>query len=93
MKDRGVYSVSKLPEKNNNQLGLLQEKSLNNNDSIMDGLFSFIEAEKGIPLSENDNSKVVRSFYSFLLDDSNGNEYSEYISGFTIRRFNTLYRY
>jgi len=90
MKDRGVYSVSKLPEKNNNQLGLLQEKSLNNNDSIMDGLFSFIEAEKGIPLSENDKSKVVRSFYSFLLDDSNGNEYSEYISGFTIRQKDDL---
>lgn len=87
-KEKGFFIVDNFPKRQDNHLRLLQEKSISNNDSMLINLFSFIEAEKGEILSNNEKSKIISSFYSFLLDDSNGNEYSEFISGFMISHKN-----
>lgn len=87
-KEDGVYIVQTMPVLENRTVETLQEQNLNSNVELFSNLFSFIEAKKGINLSENEKTNVVRSFCSFLLDDTNPIDYSEYISGFAIANKN-----
>ena len=87
-KEEGIYFVQNSPNFNKSELSELQEKNLTSNVSLIADLFSFIESEKPISLSDSEKTKVVHSFCSFLLDDTNSTEYSEYISGFTIKNRN-----
>lgn len=87
-KEDGVYIVQTMPVLENRIVEKLQEQNLNSNVEIISNLFSFVEAKKGVILSEDEKTKIVRSFCSFLLDDSNAINYSEYISGFAIENKN-----
>lgn len=83
-KEDGYYIVQTMPVLESRTIGNLQEQNLNSNLEIISNLFSYIEAKKSVILSEDEKSEVVRSFCSFLLDDTNSINYSEYISSFTI---------
>jgi len=87
-KEEGFFIVKNLPDLSKNRLIELQEKNLTSNITLIENLFSFIESKKATPLSDSEKTKIVRSFFSFLLDDSNATDYSEYISGFTIKNKN-----
>jgi hypothetical protein len=56
-----------------------------NNETILKDLFKFVESHLEEELSESEQNKVVNSFSSFLLDDSNGKQYSEFISAYFIK--------
>jgi len=55
-----------------------------NNERILDKLYSFVEAEKSIILSEQNKKVIQNNFCNFLIDESNGSEYLEYIASFII---------
>ena len=87
-KEDGFYIVQNMPSLDESGLSELQKRNLSANSELITNLFSFIEAEKATALSDGERTKIVRSFCSFLLDDSNTTDYSEYISGFAIKNKN-----
>lgn len=89
-KEQGVYVVLELPDSIKNQIPDLQKEIRTNNDIIIDSLFSFIEAEKKVSLNDKERAAIVHSLCSFLLDDSNGELYAEYISAFIVQNKNDL---
>lgn len=84
-KSNGYYIVNQMLDTSKIDIRLKQSKIQNNNDSIIKGLLLFIETENNVKLSEDDKTKIVHSFCSFLLDDSNGKNYSEYISAYILK--------
>lgn len=82
----GIYfvdpTIKKIgsPSINSTQVAELQE-----NNKIFEDYFRFIESETNTILSESQKEQAVHAFCSFLLDESNGNEYSAYISSFLIK--------
>lgn len=84
-KEHGFYFVKKTPQIDKGRVNALQLLKVQNNNALIESLFIFIEEEQNSTLSDQEKIKIVRSLYSFLLDDSNGTEYSEYISGFVIK--------
>ena len=87
-KEDGFYIVQNMPSLDESGLSELQKRNLSANSELITNLLSFIEAEKATALSDGERTKIVRSFCSFLLDDSNTTDYSEYISGFAIKNKN-----
>ncbi|MDP1624213.1 MAG: hypothetical protein Q8L64_00435 [bacterium] len=87
-KEDGFFIIQNMPALNKKRLAELQEKNLTSNVTLIESLFSFIATEKATTLSDSEKTKIVRSFCSFLLDDSNATDYSEYISGFAIKNKN-----
>lgn len=85
-KDMGNYFVdtSKFPEKKQNNVLSLHQKINEKNNEIISNLFKYIEKEKKLTLEEVEKEKIVHSFCSFLLDNSNGENYTEYISAFLV---------
>lgn len=57
----------------------------NVNKEIVEKLFKFIENEKNRKLEENEKREVTHSFCTFLMDENNGNTFSDYISAFIIK--------
>jgi hypothetical protein len=84
-KDQKAYYADKLVESDKSDLAEIQNRTSSENNALVDGLFSFIESETGTPLTRSEKTKVTRAFCAFLLDDSNGSDYYEYISGFAIK--------
>lgn len=84
-REDGYYIVANTLNLSDRKLTELQEINLSNNSELIESLLSFIESEKGTVLSDKEKTSIVRSFCSFLLDDTNATEYSEYISGFAIK--------
>lgn len=84
-REGGYYIVPTTFNLSGRELTNLQERNLSNNANLITSLFSFIESEKGVVLSDNEKRNIVRSLCSFLLDDTNATDYSEYISSFTIK--------
>lgn len=89
-KKDGFFIVQNLPMSDNKEVIRLQEQNLDSNEELIANLFSFIEKEKAAVLSDDNKTSIVRSFCSFLLDDSNLLAYSEYISGFVIKNKNDV---
>jgi hypothetical protein len=84
-KEQGVYLVKNKSKENVLYVNTLQEKAITSNNTLIETLFSFIVQEKNIELSDSERKKIVHSFCSFLMDSSDGGEYSEYISGFILK--------
>lgn len=84
-REDGYYIIANTLNLSDRKLTELQERNLSNNSELIASLLSFIESEKGTVLSDREKANIARSFCSFLLDDTNITEYSEYISGFAIK--------
>lgn len=79
------YIVDSKLFKKRNDIETLQRKRSECNSVLLESLFTFISEEKKVDLTDEDKDKIINSFCSFLMDDSNGEEFSEYISGFIIK--------
>jgi len=55
------------------------------NENILNSLYKYIEEEKECVLTEKERIVINNSFSSFLLDDSNGSNYSDLISAFLLK--------
>ncbi len=84
-KENSFYTVNDITMIGNFKVTTLQEEIGTSNDIIIEDLFSFVESVKNIELTKRKKEKIVHSFCAFLLDESNGGEYYEYISGFAIQ--------
>lgn len=84
-KVHGNYSVNNLSELQTSNINEKKEKIQENNEKIIRELFEFIEKSNKIILNEKQKGEIVHSFCSFLLDNSNGGRYSEYISAYLIK--------
>lgn len=86
-KESGIYVVNNLASFKSN-ISIDQTNVVSSNDIIINELYSYIEEKQQRILSEEQRRKVVDSFCSFILDDTNGVEYSEFISAFIVNRKN-----
>lgn len=84
-KEQGFYLVNNILQQNDLDVNTLQKKAITSSNSLIEALFSFIVKEKNIELSDTEKKKIVSSFCSFLMDGSDGGEYTEYISGFILK--------
>lgn len=62
-----------------------KNKIVENNDLIIDKIIKFIAQAKVENISDIEKEEIMHSFCSFLLDRSNKQKYSEYISTFIIQ--------
>ncbi len=85
-KDSERYIVDKNLHQNSHEIETLQQNSLKDSNELIEDLFTFVSEKKNNELSDKEKEKITQSFCSFLMDDSNGEEYSEYISGFVISK-------
>jgi len=80
----GTYHVDSTIKNINNSINHTQAIELFENNKIIEDLFQYISSKRQQTLTENQKEKVVNSFCSFLLDESNGNEYAAYISSYLL---------
>lgn len=86
-KSNGVYSVNKpIDQIRNKEFQEKQNKIYNSNNNVVNRLFTYIESQKKISLSEAEKETIVKSLCSFMLDESTAQEYSEYIGAFIVQR-------
>lgn len=85
-KQQGIYVSTNLVNQKRPEIYESQEQQQIKNNIIIEQLFSYIQDVQNIELSEEQKEKIVNSFCSFLLEDSNGHEYSEFISAFIISK-------
>ena len=62
----------------------LKENTENSYIKIFDDLKKYVELKCDFKLNDHSIEKLTHSFCSFLLDDTNGNDYIEYITSFVI---------
>jgi len=84
-KVKGNYSVENLVGIKTTKLNDKKDELQNSNEKIIENLFKFIENQENKALSEKEKKEVVNSFISFLIDSTNGNNYSEFISAFILK--------
>lgn len=85
-KQQGAYLVTDFSNIDTDNFDQKRQTIQSNNETIIDNLFKFIEAEKKVTLSEKDKEKISHSFCCFLLDVNNGDEYVEYVTSFILKR-------
>ena len=78
------FIVSDFSKINDTKIEEKQKESISYNNEILELLFKFIEDKTKDELSEENKNVISHSFYSFLLDVANGDEYIEYISSFIL---------
>ena len=76
-----VTDFSKIRESN---IESKQKDSIVHNNEILLSLYDFIERKSYKKLSEEEKGKISHSFFSFLLDIANGDDYNEYIGSFIV---------
>ncbi|MCF7902155.1 MAG: hypothetical protein K9M19_01900 [Candidatus Marinimicrobia bacterium] len=84
-KAQGSYSVcddSLLSDQSEVNKTFNKINQINNN--IIENLFNFIESKTNKRLKDTEKENVVRSFCSFIIDESSNNEYSNDISAFLL---------
>lgn len=81
---KGMYSVKNIADIKNSAVDEKQQTIISNNDTIIEALFRFIEAEKKITLNQVQKESISHSFCCFLLDLNNGDEYIEFITAFIL---------
>jgi hypothetical protein len=81
----GMFYVQNLSELKANNINKKKDQIQEHNEEIIKSLFQFIEIEKKATLDDAQKEEIVHSFCSFLLDNSIGGKYSEFISGFLIK--------
>jgi hypothetical protein len=82
-KEFGKYSAD-LSSVKSPSLVPKKEEITKSNDLIIQQITDFIASQKKEEISEAEKEEIVHSFCSFLLDKSNNQKYSEYISAFVI---------
>jgi hypothetical protein len=85
-KNQGIYIVDNLKSVKSNNLNLKKESIQKSNEEIIDELFKFIEQHSEKTLNDTEKADVVHSLISFIIDNSNGNKYSEFISAYIISK-------
>lgn len=80
-----IYTVNNVTDLQSNKIDEKQSFLEKENEIIFDHLINFIEKEKKCTLTPEEIEKVIHSFCSFLLDESNGHDYSEYVSAFILK--------
>ncbi len=83
-KENRSYSVNVKQIKKNDFLQQY-ENVVNNNNKLVDELYKYVTEKKG-ELSTEQHELLVRDFCSFLLEDSNGNSFSDVISAFILEK-------
>lgn len=89
-KTEGQYVANNLFNVSQTTINSDKEKIEINNNYLIDSLFRYIEIKQNVSLTQEAKEKIVHSFCSFMLDDSNGQEYSEYISAYIIENKSDL---
>lgn len=83
---QGLYNANKsLSKQKPLDVNAFQENNIDRNNLLIEELFSFISQQKNIELTDHEKKRIIHSFYSFLMDDSDEKEYSQYISGFILK--------
>lgn len=57
----------------------------NNNETIINNLFKFIETEKETILADQEKEIITHAFCSYIIDESTNQEFSDYISAFIVK--------
>ena len=78
------YVVKDISKVTDNDFDEKQNNISSKNERILDKLYLFIEVEKNIKLTEQNKEVIQNNFCNFLIDESNGSEYLEYIASFII---------
>ena len=84
-KNQGSYIVTDISHLQETNIDTKQSEIIQNNNHIIENLFRFIESEKKISLTQHEKETISHSFCSFLLDESNGNQYIEYITAYILK--------
>ena len=87
-KKDGIYFAENIAGLKSSNVNDKKETIQKNNDEIIEKLFLFIEKQIKRELTEIEKTTIVHSFISFIIDSTNGDEYSEYISAFIISKQN-----
>jgi hypothetical protein len=87
-KESGIYSIGNLTELKSQSIDQKKAEIQDNNNLIIESLFEYVENHKGSKLTEKEKSEIVHSFISFIIDGTNGDAYSQFISAFIISRKN-----
>jgi hypothetical protein len=85
-KQQGAYVVKDISKINTQTFDHKRQNIQSNNETIIEGLFKYIESKKGVTLSENDKEKISHSFCCFLLDINNGDEFVEFVTSFILEK-------
>lgn len=85
-KDKGMYHVSSIKTLGNPKFKDEHQKLEVENNKILRDLYEFVETQIGCFLSQNQKESVKSTFCSYLLDDKDGHEFSEYVSAFILDR-------
>ncbi|MFA5985890.1 MAG: hypothetical protein WC819_00905 [Parcubacteria group bacterium] len=84
-KDQGKYFANLSNIKSPSLIPKKDEITKGNNE-IIEQIVDFISSQKKQEINETDKKEIMHSFCSFLLDKSNNQKYSEYISAFIISK-------
>jgi hypothetical protein len=84
-KTLGSYIVNDINKVKEREIDSKQIQITGNNNEIINKLFVFIETDKNVNLTSIEKEKISHSFCAFLLDESNGNEYIEYITAYILK--------
>lgn len=84
-KKQGSYIVNNTDRLRETIIDTKQNEISQNNEHLIQNLFRFIEKEKEIKLADKEKEIISHSFCSFLLDETNGNNYIEYITTFILQ--------
>lgn len=84
-KRQGSFVVNNFSLLQDTNINTKQSEILLNNNHIIENLFRFIEEEKSIELTQTEKETISHSFCSFVLDESNGNQYIEYITAYILK--------
>lgn len=81
-RDRSIYYFK--GEKDSRNISQEFDHISKEQNTLINGLFQFIEQRKNINLNEEQRKKITRNFSEFLLDTGYSSEYSDLISGYII---------
>jgi len=79
----GLYTVND-PNKLDIQIKIKRKQTLDKNEAVLTSLISYIESKKNKTILEKEKSDISKSFCSYLLENKNDLEYSDYISAYII---------
>lgn len=84
-KSDGLFVVDNIQEIKKSILQIDHSEIEQSNSNLIEGLFNFIAEEKKEKLSEIEKEKIIDSFCSFIIDDFQNQNYSNYISAYIIK--------
>lgn len=79
---KSKYSLNTQGMIMSNEFSIIKESAEKENQELEDGLIQFAEKRLDQVLSSNEKDLLIKDFIAYLLDESNGNQYSDTISAF-----------